>query len=517
MTRRTTAVFSLVGLALLAFPLAGEAREPALSAPPERPAESYDPATVAAIELFVHSKLLGEQVSAGLAEPIEIELGAARLRKLAETTPGERPLRVGAKKKLGVKLDLAAPAFGAKRADRDGTTVWTGVVRSDAASAIRLEFTDFDLPRGHELYLYSADGQVRGPYTGRGPLGKGTFWSHTIFSAEVTLQLRAPAGAATPPFTIRRVGHMGPKFRLPAYTGGGRGGVAEKTFCNFNASCVENAACGSSGAVGIAESAVAEMLFASGGGFFICTGGLLADTDTSSVRELFLTANHCISRGSEAASLETFFDFTTPCNTPANSCPDFENGSYQGTVGATILKSAKRSDYTLMELAQPAPGGVAYLGWNATPVANSNGTPLFRISHPSGAPQAYSEHDVDTSKGTCGGWPRGRWIYSNDTYGATEGGSSGSPVVNASGEVVGQLTGACGTNVGDVCDAGSNATVDGAFAAYFSQISSILDPDGGDPGGGCTPGPKAKGDSCSDDSECQSCKCKGPANNKTCK
>ena len=51
----------------------------------------------------------------------------------------------------------------------------------------------------------------------------------------------------------------------------------------------------------------------------------------------------------------------------------------------------------------------------------------------------------------------------------TDGGSSGSPVVNASDQVVGQLSDACDTNV-------NNATVDGAFAFYFASVQPILAP-----------------------------------------
>jgi hypothetical protein len=58
--------------------------------------------------------------------------------------------------------------------------------------------------------------------------------------------------------------------------------------------------------------------------------------------------------------------------------------------------------------------------------------------------------------------------------GATLGGSSGSPVVNADGVVVGQLSGACGTNLKDDCDSVNNATVDGAFAAYYPQVAPWL-------------------------------------------
>jgi hypothetical protein len=181
--------------------------------------------------------------------------------------------------------------------------------------------------------------------------------------------------------------------------------------------------------------------------------------------------------------------------------------------------------------------GVTYLGWDSAPVANTNGFDLFRISHPSGAPQSYSSHDVSTSAPVCQSWPRGDRIYSRDATGATEGGSSGSPVLNSAGEIVGQLSGACGTNLGNECDSVNNATVDGAFAAYFSQVEPFLDPDGGpvcttevcdgedndsdglvDEGGVCGGGGGLpSGAECSANSQCASNNCKGKPGEKTCK
>jgi hypothetical protein len=248
--------------------------------------------------------------------------------------------------------------------------------------------------------------------------------------------------------------------------------------CSFNADCTIDAACGTEdAAVNTARNAVAHILFASGGFLYICSGGLVADSDTGTNIPYFITANHCISRASEAASLETFFFYAA---SSCQSCPDPGAAS---TTGSSIVSTSRTSDYTLMRLSQNAPTGASFLGWSSTPVANTNGAPLFRLSHPKGSPQAYSAHVVDTSRGTCRSWPRGNWIYSSDILGATEGGSSGSPVVNALGQLVGQLSGACGFNVNDVCDSASNATVDGAFAAYYSAVSSIL---GGGGGGGCT-------------------------------
>ena len=66
-------------------------------------------------------------------------------------------------------------------------------------------------------------------------------------------------------------------------------------------------------------------------------------------------------------------------------------------------------------------------------------------------------------------WRVGSW-----EFGVTEGGSSGSPVVNSSGQVVGQLSGGCGYNINDVCDEVQNRTVDGAFAVDEQETEEEL-------------------------------------------
>jgi V8-like Glu-specific endopeptidase len=304
-----------------------------------------------------------------------------------------------------------------------------------------------------------------------GPNGEGDFWTHTVAGSEALFQVRHRGTAdalKSVYFEIDEVGFLSDRF-VPGLTRT-MGADAAKAFCSFNEPCVFNADCGNpDAAVDTARNAVGWMLFKSGRYWYICTGGLLADSDPGSQIPYFLTANHCISREREADTLETTFFYTSSCNTCNTS-------TTPSTIGADIVSGSRTSDYTLLQLNQPAPGGAAFLGWNSNPVAFAHGTHLYRISHPAGAPQAYSEHDVDTTKGTCTSWPRGDWIYSQDFYGATEGGSSGSPVVNGAGEVVGQLSGGCGTDVYNTCNAVDNATVDGAFAAYYSNVAQWLGP-----------------------------------------
>jgi len=173
-----------------------------------------------------------------------------------------------------------------------------------------------------------------------------------------------------------------------------------------------------------------------------------------------------------------YFQYQIPCGSSA-CAGSFDPAPSPSTLGATIKAHGTSGDYSLLQLNQNPPAGSVFLGWNNSPIAFTNGADLHLVSHPSGAPLAYSHHQVDTAAGTCKSWPRGERIYSNDVFGATEGGSSGSPVVNAAGEIVGQLSGCCGFNCGNVCDAASNSTVDGAFAFYFSNVASFLDPSGG--------------------------------------
>lgn len=452
----------------------------------ERPERSFDRAEHFRQMAALQQRLRDAAVELPAAQPFEVVVTRAELDGIREDRAMEQKLRVGLVKELSIPMDFSRErltpgqiarhdVLGAVRGRADGGFDWSGAIRSQSATASRIHFTGVDLPDGAALYVYTREGMAFGPYTGRGPNGTGEFWSNTVAGGEVMIQLHAAGGA--PRFTIAGFGHLTDAFQLgqnlrPVANAG-------NVPCSFNASCVVDAACvAANAAVNVAEDAVAHMLFASGAYLYICSGGLVADSDTATNIPYFMTANHCISRASEASSLETFFFYRAPS---CGSCPDPGAAS---TTGASIVAGSKTGDFTLLRLSQNAPSGAAFLGWNSTPIATVNNAALYRLSHPKGAPQSYSAHVVDTSKGTCRSWPRGSWIYSTDILGATEGGSSGSPVVNAAGQLVGQLSGGCGFNVNDVCDTASNATVDGAFAAYYSSVSQFLGAGSG--GGGCT-------------------------------
>ncbi|MEN8164850.1 MAG: serine protease [Acidobacteriota bacterium] len=464
------------------------------------------PDAVSPLKLAVEMGLLHQRLVSERPEGETYNLGALTAAESARLAGDEvnqnQRLLVGVDRSVDAIVDVASteesPAklsstnqVGSLHTLIDGAVVWSATFRSPGATALRAHLVDIDLPDGVLLYAYGETGDAYGPYTGNGSSNRREVWTNTVLGDVLTLQLEIAAPVTEEQlwgsyFSVASVGHMGDRFNLARW----QDETPEKSFCTINADCVENADCSSvPGAIAAAEPAVAEMLYASRSSYYICTGTLMADTG-GSMTPYFLTANHCISTSDEAASLETYWDFTAPCGTTACSYAWEIVG--RATPGAVILSGNDTSDYTLLQL-DAIPSGRTFLGWTAAAVANSNGTDLYRLSHPSGAPQAYSTHDVDTSKYECSSWPRGSWIYSKDTYGATEGGSSGSAVLNSSGLIVGQLSGACGFNLNDVCDAESNATVDGALAAYYSSVSQWLD------AGACDPSPEVCDDGIDND------------------
>ena len=438
-----------------------------------------------------------------LARPVRMVVTDEDLAQLGKSQPGE-PLRIGLVKPLDSAIQVAnlGSAVTAKdgrilrqdpvRELDDGMLVWAQAVTADGAGGIRLHLQNVSLPDGAELYFFSAEGEAYGPYSGRGPNGDGDFWTESVFSSTGVLMLFAatPDILAGAVFAVTEGGCISPEFTEPLLVG----------FCG-NPDCIEDASCHNG--TPAASKAIAKMEWIKLPYIYTCTGGLIADNDPAQAN-YFLTANHCLSSSNLAKNVTFYWWFaTSQCN---GTCPSNDSWPYK-TTGASVKASNRTGDFTLMQLYANPPSGAVFLGWTTTPVANSNGTHLYRISNPNFGPQVYSAHDVDTSSPTCTGWPRGERIYSADVVGATDGGSSGSPVVNGSSQIVGQLSGCCGYNCGDVCDSANNWTVDGAFAYYFASVEPYLNP------GGCVPVPEVCTDGADNDcdgfTDCNDSDCSG--------
>lgn len=458
-------------------------------------------------QVALHAQLVNEMPVEAMQTEAVVQLTPDQTRSLFEPV-SRTPLQIGVVAAIDPNVQIVGLNRAQATTQADNRLVWAMPVASPNAGAIRVHLENVSLPPGSELYFYSRDGQAYGPYTGTGPHGTGEFWSESIFGSEGIVQLRVPnADKATLQqitFSLTELGVIGIRYT----------DQFQNTAANWpcgNPSCIEDATC-NSGAANSIWNAYAKMEWIQGAFIYTCTTGLLTDNNPTA-DNFSLTANHCISSSNTAQNINFYWRFrTSACD---GTCPTNNGWPYQTGGGATVSAtgSGGAGDFTLLHLNNPPPSGSTLLGWTNVAVANTNGTALHRVSNPNFGPQAYSEQRVDTSAGTCNGLPRGPIIYSRDTFGGTDGGSSGSPVVNASNQVVGQLYGACGTNVGDPCDSASNATIDGAFAYYWPSVCPYLDPSTCGGGGGCG----AVGASCTVNADCCSNSCKGRTGAKKCK
>ena len=129
---------------------------------------------------------------------------------------GGRPPVIGVHRPLpqgSVALSFSAgtartTAEGAWQAIPTGR-LWRLRITSPSARAMRVRFRDFAIGAG-KLWLYSADGQVAGPYTGSGLYGDGNFWSGIVSGDSLTIEyLPDPAATQeTVPFQIVEISHI---------------------------------------------------------------------------------------------------------------------------------------------------------------------------------------------------------------------------------------------------------------------------------------------------------------------
>jgi lysyl endopeptidase len=371
-------------------------------------------------------------------------------------------------------------AGGALLAPPSGGLVWGAELRVEQAHRIRIHLADVRLPKGTRLWVYSEDGREEVPFAADAVTYGGEIWTPSVEGPAARIEVRLPEGKADAidgqGFTLDQV------LELVDLDADG----APRLSTDFpekasDVTCLVNAACSSSADLGVMEvykRAVARLQFVDNGQGFLCSGGLLNDTDNTTTNPYLLTAHHCVGSQAVASTLEAFFDFIAPGCSGGTAPP---LATLPRTSGATLLATGEGSDFTLVQLSSLPPGR-GLLGSTNEPVAN--GAAMHRLSHPLGQPQRYSATTLATSGPTCIGVSRPNFLYSVRTSGGVFGGSSGSPVVGADGRVVGQLLGACGPTAGEGCDS-RNFVVDGAFAASWPAVSRWLAP----APGSCVPGP----------------------------
>ncbi|MDR1762881.1 MAG: T9SS type A sorting domain-containing protein [Dysgonamonadaceae bacterium] len=329
----------------------------------------------------------------------------------------------------------------------DGTKVWRIGIRSGGAASINLLLTDFLLPKGGKLFVYSADNQsYAGAFDERNNSPQRVLPIRPIAGDAVIVEYSEPWDAEFEGnFIISEVNH---DYRgvLRAEPGSDNGSAYL---------CMPDALCG-----GLPEEIIRSTVLVILNGSTLFSGSLVNNTAEDG-RPYMLTAVHCLNNEfpaiqtdeyyrQKAATAIAFFNYNRPfCD---NSL------KIKGTEEMSIAIAEPRviypeNDIALLEFQETPPDyyNAYYAGWNIAD--NGKNPPYTNLHHPNAAVKKYGiANSVLDSANFNTSMFQGltHWRVNYWSVGSTYSGSSGSPLFNSNGLIIGGLTGGSSTCSGSL-------------------------------------------------------------------
>ncbi|MDX2360615.1 MAG: T9SS type A sorting domain-containing protein [Crocinitomicaceae bacterium] len=322
----------------------------------------------------------------------------------------------------------------------NGSRLWRMGIECEGAQTINLLFEDFYMPEGASLYLHDYDNTNRvGAYTDRNNRLDGLLGSELVHGDNIIIEYYEPAIAAgLGHFTIANVIHG---YRTAKqHQGQFIKALNSSGDCNIDVNCPLGSAWGD-------QIRSVAMIVVSGNGY--CTGALINNSCNDGT-PYFLTANHCLS-GGQAGNFVFRWNWESPagtesCATTAGSTdpgPPYD----QTSNGSTILVSGTQADHGLiqidnMTLTDAQNWNLFYAGWNNDDTETAVNL-VTGIHHPSGDVKKICQADDGTGGGIIHAVNSGAQTWEIDLWeqGVTEPGSSGSPLFDQNGRIIGQLYG----------------------------------------------------------------------------
>lgn len=320
----------------------------------------------------------------------------------------------------------------------NGDKIWRLAFISEDAVNLSVNFSKFFLPFGSKLQLYSGNRQdISKQYTVADNRPNRRSGSWYVEGDEIWIEYFEPSEVAQPfKLEIESIIHgyrMGPVSQFVDDTRG----LNDSGNCNYDVNCPVG-----EDFDGLKENLKKAVALLNLGNGYLCSAVLLNNAEADKTPYL-LTANHCLDN-SNPDLWSARFNWVSPapvCGSVEDT-PDLQNNFTMS--GAVLRASNALSDFALVELVNEIPDSwdIAFAGWD-----NSDTRPFFEVGihHPNGDIMkicrdntgAVKENAQGTqvwlvgglSEGTGNGWE----------LGTTESGSSGSPLFDQKGHVIGQL------------------------------------------------------------------------------
>jgi hypothetical protein len=320
----------------------------------------------------------------------------------------------------------------------NGDKIWQVAIRSPKAINLSVNFNQFYIPNGGRLHFYNDDRtDVSKTYTKNSNRPNKRLGAWFVSGEIIWIEYYQPVSITEEAILVVEGLIHGYRMGKVNSLVDGMRGLNDSGDCNYDVNCLIGADFDNK--KDLIKKAVTLLNLGNG---YLCSAVLMNNTARDKTPYL-LTGNHCL-ENSDPALWSIRFNWVSPnpvCGTQDDSGDIQTNFTMSG---AELRANNTLSDFALVELYNEIPGtwDVAFAGWD-----NSDDLPEFEVGihHPNGDIMKVCRDDSGAIRENANGtevWLiKGVSVGNGDGWeiGTTESGSSGSPLFNQDGRVIGQL------------------------------------------------------------------------------